>query len=76
MNQQLLPSAGFLRIWQIVGCRKRGAAPIFPISRAKWWAGVASGAYPAGILLSPRCRVWSVESIRALIASTNAGEAS
>lgn len=63
-----LPEIGYLRIWQIVGDRKKGISPIIPVCKATWWAGVASGRFPAGILLGPRTRVWSVESIRALVA--------
>jgi predicted DNA-binding transcriptional regulator AlpA len=62
----------FLRIWQICGDPKRNAEPIFPISRAAWWAGVAEGRYPAGILLSPRTRVWRASDIKALVASISA----
>jgi prophage regulatory protein len=70
--QQIVPETGFLRIWQITGDPKRGAAPIFPISRSAWWAGVASGKYPKGVLLGTRTRVWTAESIRNLIATTSA----
>jgi hypothetical protein len=62
----MLPEIGYVRIWQIIGCPKRGIAPVIPVSRATWWAGVASGKYPAGVLLGPRTRAWKVESIRAL----------
>ena len=71
MQQHTIPSVGFLRIWQICGDRKRGVPPLIPISRSTWWAGVASGRFPKGVLLSPRIRVWTVESIKQLNASTN-----
>ena len=64
----MLPETGYVRIWQIIGCRKRGIPAIIPVSKATWWAGVASGRFPAGVLLGPRTRGWTVESIRTLVA--------
>lgn len=40
-----------------------------PVSRSGWWAGVASGRYPAPVKLSTRCVAWRSADIRALIAS-------
>jgi prophage regulatory protein len=57
-----------LRIWQVVGDRKRGVAGLIGISRSAFWAGVADGRYPKGILLSRRTRVWTSSSIQKLIA--------
>ncbi len=37
---------GYLRLWQIIGCKKRGIEPLLPISRSTWYAGIASGKYP------------------------------
>lgn len=70
----VIPQEGFLRAWQITGSKRRGIAPILPISQSSWWAGVASGKYPAGTLLSTRTRVWSVQSIRQLLADLAATE--
>lgn len=64
----MLPEVGYLRLPQIIGDPKKGIPPLIPVSRATWWRGVASGQYPAGVLLGPRTRAWSVESIRNLIA--------
>jgi predicted DNA-binding transcriptional regulator AlpA len=64
---QTIPQTGFLRIYQIVGDRKRGILPIIPISRASWWRGVANGKYPRPIKLSEQVVVWKAEDIRALI---------
>jgi len=69
--QPAIPGTGFLRIWQICGDKKRDVAPIIPICRSAWWKGVASGRFPAGVLLGPRTRVWRVEDIRALIANAS-----
>lgn len=40
-----------------------------PVSRSNWWAGVASGRYPAPVKLSTRCVAWRSADICALIAS-------
>jgi prophage regulatory protein len=70
----VIPAEGFLRVWQITGCSKRKVAPILPISRSSFWAGVSAGKYPAGVLLGARTRVWSVESIRKLLSELQAAE--
>lgn len=65
--QHSLPETGYLRLAQIVGDKKAGIPAIIPVSKSTWWAGVKSGRYPAGVLLSQRCRAWRVEAIRELI---------
>ncbi len=40
-----------------------------PVSRSHWWAGVASGKYPAAIKLSERVTVWKSADIQSLIES-------
>ena len=55
-----LPAEGFIRLPSILS--------VLPISKTGFLDGVKSGKYPPGQLLSPRCRVWSVDAIRALIA--------
>ena len=67
-----LPEIGYLRLPHIIGDPKKGIPAIIPVSRAAWWAGVKSGLYPAGVLLGPRCRAWSVESIRKLVTDMGA----
>lgn len=62
-----LPTTGFLRMWQIIGDRKRAIPPVFPVSRSSWWAGVKSGRYPKPVKLGPRITAWRVEDILALI---------
>lgn len=63
----VLPSAGFLRLAQIIG--SKDSPPIIPVSKSSWWAGVKSGRYPKPVKLSPRTTAWRVEDIRALIES-------
>jgi len=67
MQHYPLPATGYLRLSQIVGDKKNGIAPIFPVSKSTWWAGVKSGRYPQPVKLSERCTAWRVEDIRALI---------
>jgi len=66
-----LPSTGFLRLSQILGDPKANTPALIPISKSSWWNGVKTGRYPAPVKLSPRTTAWTVESIRALINSTN-----
>lgn len=67
--QNVLPESGFVRLSQIVGDKKKGIAPIIPVCKSAWWAGVASGRYPAAVKLSERTTCWRVEDIRTLIQS-------
>jgi len=53
----------YLRIWQIVGDKKRGIAAIIPISKSSWWKGVKNGQYPKPIKLSERTTVWLAEEV-------------
>ena len=69
-----LPETGYLRLPQIIGNPKADPPipAIIPVSKSSWWAGVKSGRYPRAVRLGPRTTAWSVESIRALIASASA----
>lgn len=59
----------FLRIRQILGDPRAEppVPPMIPVSRSAWWAGIASGRFPAGIKLGARLTVWRAEDIHALI---------
>ena len=72
IKQHKLPESGLLRLWQILGDRKRGVPPIIPVSKSHWWFGVKVGKYPKPIKLSARCTCWRVEDIRAMIDRCNA----
>lgn len=62
-----VPAEGFVRVTQIVGDKKKGVwPPIVPVSKSAWWAGCASGKYPAPLKLSGGITVWRVEDIRAM----------
>lgn len=66
---QVLPSAGFVRLPQIVGDPKADPPipALIPISRSAWWAGVKAGRFPPPVKLGPRTTAWRVSDIRALI---------
>jgi prophage regulatory protein len=54
-----LPAEGLVRLPSVLA--------VLGISRTSFNNGIKAKIYPAGELLSPRCRVWRVEQIRALI---------
>jgi len=62
-----IPTEGFLRVWQIVGSKKKNIQGIIPISRSSFLAGVKSGKYPAGVKLGARTTAWKASDIRRLI---------
>lgn len=64
-----LPETGFLRIWQIVGNKKKNTPALIPISRSSFLSGVKSGKYPKPVKLGERITAWKVEDIRTLIIS-------
>jgi prophage regulatory protein len=61
------PSQGFLRLYNIIGCRKRNIPPLLPVSRSVFFKRVAEGIYPPGVLQGKRMRIWSIESINQLL---------
>ena len=61
-----LPAEGY--------ARKPSVLAVLGISKTSFESGVKEGKYPAGILLSTRCRVWPVAEIRDLLASIKNGE--
>jgi len=73
-NQQTAIALGYLRIWQIVGDRKRGIEPLLPVGRSTFLAGVKSGKYPKPVKLGERTTAWKKADILALLESMD-GEA-
>jgi predicted DNA-binding transcriptional regulator AlpA len=55
----VLPVEGYVRLPTIL--------KFFPISRSAWWAGVATGRFPAAVKLGPRTTAWRAADIRELI---------
>jgi predicted DNA-binding transcriptional regulator AlpA len=70
-NRHTLPETGFLRIWQIIGNKKKNTPALIPISRTTFLNGVKSGKYPKSVKLGERTTAWRVEDIRDLIYSIN-----
>ncbi|HAT1775834.1 AlpA family phage regulatory protein [Legionella pneumophila] len=66
-----LPSEGFLRLNQILGNKNQTPpiAPLIPVGRTTWWAGVKNGRFPQPVKLGPRTTAWRVKDIRRLIES-------
>lgn len=75
-QEQLTPeqiALGYMRIWDVVGDRKRNIPGVLPIGRSTFLAKCKSGEYPAGIKIAPRTTVWPRASIMALL-ETLAGD--
>jgi predicted DNA-binding transcriptional regulator AlpA len=70
-NQQSATVHGYLRIWQIVGDRKRGIEPLLPVGRSTFLAGVKSGKYPKPVKLGERTTAWRKSDILALLDSVD-----
>lgn len=64
-----LPAQGLVRLRNILGDPKATPPlpPIFPVSKATWYAGVKSGRFPKPVALGARARGYKVEDIRALL---------
>lgn len=60
-----------LRLYQIIGDKKKGIAPIIPVGRSTWWNGVVSGRFPKPIKLGKGITVWRSEDIKAYVESQN-----
>jgi prophage regulatory protein len=63
------PETAFLRLSQILGDLDANppVAPIIPVSRSAWWAGVKTGTYPPPVKLSPRVTVWRASDVFAIV---------
>lgn len=64
-----LPEKGFLRLWQIIGDKDKGAPALIPVGRTSFLNGVKSGKYPKPVKLGERTTAWKVQDIRNLIDS-------
>jgi len=65
----VLPETGFLRIWQIIGSKKKNTPALIPIGRTTFLNGVKSGKFPKHVKLGERTVAWRVEDIRKLVMS-------
>lgn len=62
-----LPETGFLRIWDIVGDKKKKTPALIPVGRTTFLNRVKEGIYPQPVKISERTTAWRVEDIRSLI---------
>lgn len=62
-----LPTTGYVRIWQIIGDKKKGIPPLLPVSRSTLYGWIKSSKFPAPVKLSERISAWPVEKIRAML---------
>ena len=58
----------YLRIWQIVGDKKRGIEPLLPIGKSTFLLGVKSGKYPKPVKLGERTTAWRKSEIDDVLA--------
>jgi hypothetical protein len=58
-----LPAKGIYRLTHIIGDKKRGIQPLFPVSRSKWLGMVKDGAAPPSIKLGKRAVGWKQSDI-------------
>lgn len=65
----IIPETGFLRLAQIIGCKRAKSKdiPLIPVGKSTWWNGVKSGRFPKPIKLGQRITVWKAEDIRNLL---------
>jgi prophage regulatory protein len=62
-----ITSLAYLRIWHIVGCKKRGVEGLLPIGRSTFLAKVRSGEYPPAYKLGKKTTVWKKSDIMELL---------
>jgi prophage regulatory protein len=65
-SHQDLPTTGLLRLPQVLS--------IIPVGRSTWWAGVASGRFPAPVKLGPKTTCWRIEDIQKFLDSLQNNE--
>ena len=65
-------SGTFLKLSEIINVPGSGNAPLIPVGRSTWFAGVKDGRYPKPVQLSKRLVVWRRSDIQALIDSLEA----
>jgi prophage regulatory protein len=56
-----------LREEQIIGNPKKGIAPLLPVSRSAFWAGVKSGRFPQPVRLGARTVAWRGYEIQEIL---------
>lgn len=66
LNRQCSGNA-LLRLWQIIGSKKRGIPALIPVCSTSWWEGVKSGKYPAPVRLGERTTAWYYRDIQKIL---------
>lgn len=66
-QQPIDSEPGLLRIWHVVGDKKRGLEPILPISKSTFLAKVQSGEYPKPVNLGEKTTAWRKSDIMELL---------
>jgi len=66
-NFNSLPEAGFCKLWQIVGDKKRNIPAVLPVSRSTFLNRVKDGTYPQPVKLGARSVAWRVSDISELL---------
>lgn len=69
LNESSLPAVAFLRLRQIIGCKKSNPPipALIPISRTAWLSGCDAGIYPKPVKLGERSVAWRVSDIQEII---------
>jgi predicted DNA-binding transcriptional regulator AlpA len=69
-----LPKVGFVRLEQIIGDSKADPpiAPLVPVSKSAWWAGIRSGRFPPGVKILPGVTAWNWRDIHQLLENLQA----
>lgn len=74
LRQTCLSDGSLLRLWSIIGDPKRGIAPIIPVCKTAWYAGMQKGIYPAPVKRG-RSVMWKSSDIKSLAERMMEGEA-
>ncbi|BEV72970.1 hypothetical protein THUN1379_24520 [Paludibacterium sp. THUN1379] len=59
----LPPRTGFLRLYQLIGCPRRGIPALLPFSRTTLWRMICKGQFPAPVSLGLRRSTWQAEQV-------------
>ena len=74
LNKSNLPAVAFLRLPQIIGCKKSNPPipALIPVSRTAWLSGCDEGIYPKPVKLGKRSVAWRVQDIQEIIQKLSA----
>jgi len=72
--RQAVQDESYLRLWDIIGDKKKGIQGIIPMSRTKWYDGIKAGIFPKQFRLGQRSVAWKKSDIFALLERMEKGE--